>query len=67
MAPAAANFYDDPTKDLQVVGVTGTNGKTTTAFLVRDLLEADRQTDRPARDRQVDHRRRDPRGRSHDS
>ena len=45
MAPAAANFYKDPTKDLQVVGVTGTNGKTTTAFLVRDLLEADgRQT-----------------------
>lgn len=45
MAPAAANFYGDPTKDLQVVGVTGTNGKTTTAFLVRDLLEADqRQT-----------------------
>ncbi len=41
MAPAAANFYKDPTKDLQVVGVTGTNGKTTTAFLVRDLLEAD--------------------------
>ena len=43
MAPAAANFYDDPTKDLQVVGVTGTNGKTTTAFLVRDLLEADKR------------------------
>ena len=45
MAPAAANFYGDPTNDLQTVGVTGTNGKTTTAFLVRDLLEADnRQT-----------------------
>lgn len=43
MAPAAANFYGDPTKDLQVVGVTGTNGKTTTAFLVRDLLEADKR------------------------
>ncbi len=45
MAPAAAGFYEDPTNVLQVVGVTGTNGKTTTAFLVRDLLEADgRQT-----------------------
>jgi UDP-N-acetylmuramoyl-L-alanyl-D-glutamate--2,6-diaminopimelate ligase len=45
MAPAAANFYKDPTRDLHIVGVTGTNGKTTTAFLVRDLLEADhRQT-----------------------
>jgi UDP-N-acetylmuramoyl-L-alanyl-D-glutamate--2,6-diaminopimelate ligase len=41
MAPAAARFYGDPTARLQVVGVTGTNGKTTTAFLVRALLEAD--------------------------
>jgi UDP-N-acetylmuramoyl-L-alanyl-D-glutamate--2,6-diaminopimelate ligase len=41
MAPAAAAFYGDPTADLDVVGVTGTNGKTTTAFLVRALLEAD--------------------------
>ena len=40
MAPAAAAFYGDPTKALDVVGVTGTNGKTTTAFLVRALLEA---------------------------
>jgi UDP-N-acetylmuramoyl-L-alanyl-D-glutamate--2,6-diaminopimelate ligase len=40
MAPAAARFYGDPSERLQVVGVTGTNGKTTTAFLVRGLLEA---------------------------
>jgi UDP-N-acetylmuramoyl-L-alanyl-D-glutamate--2,6-diaminopimelate ligase len=40
MAPAAARFYGDPTAELQVAGVTGTNGKTTTAFLVRALLEA---------------------------
>jgi UDP-N-acetylmuramoyl-L-alanyl-D-glutamate--2,6-diaminopimelate ligase len=40
MAPAAAAFYGDPTATLQIVGVTGTNGKTTTAFLVRALLEA---------------------------
>ena len=45
MAPAAANFYWDPTADLDVVGVTGTNGKTTTAFLIRELLQASgRQT-----------------------
>jgi UDP-N-acetylmuramoyl-L-alanyl-D-glutamate--2,6-diaminopimelate ligase len=45
MAPAAAAFYGDPTSGLQTVGVTGTNGKTTTAFLVRALLEASgRQT-----------------------
>jgi UDP-N-acetylmuramoyl-L-alanyl-D-glutamate--2,6-diaminopimelate ligase len=43
MAPAAARFYGDPTSELQVVGVTGTNGKTTTAFLMRSLLEADRR------------------------
>ncbi len=40
MAPAAAAFYGDPTSTLETVGVTGTNGKTTTAFLVRALLEA---------------------------
>jgi UDP-N-acetylmuramoyl-L-alanyl-D-glutamate--2,6-diaminopimelate ligase len=40
MAPAAAAFYRDPTATLETVGVTGTNGKTTTAFLVRALLEA---------------------------
>ncbi|MHB8656834.1 MAG: UDP-N-acetylmuramoyl-L-alanyl-D-glutamate--2,6-diaminopimelate ligase [Solirubrobacteraceae bacterium] len=41
MALAAARFYEDPTGKLETVGVTGTNGKTTTAFLVRSLLEAD--------------------------
>jgi UDP-N-acetylmuramoyl-L-alanyl-D-glutamate--2,6-diaminopimelate ligase len=40
MGPAAARFYGDPTAELDVVGVTGTNGKTTTAFLLRHLLEA---------------------------
>ncbi len=45
MAPAAAAFFGHPTDSLTVVGVTGTNGKTTSAFLVRSLLEADgRQT-----------------------
>jgi UDP-N-acetylmuramoyl-L-alanyl-D-glutamate--2,6-diaminopimelate ligase len=39
MAVAAARFHGDPTARLPVVGVTGTNGKTTTAFLVRSLLE----------------------------
>ena len=41
MAPAAAAFNGDPTARLATVGVTGTNGKTTSAFLVRALLEAD--------------------------
>jgi UDP-N-acetylmuramoyl-L-alanyl-D-glutamate--2,6-diaminopimelate ligase len=40
MAPVAARFNGDPTAELRVVGVTGTNGKTTTAFLVREILRA---------------------------
>jgi UDP-N-acetylmuramoyl-L-alanyl-D-glutamate--2,6-diaminopimelate ligase len=40
MAPIAAAFNEDPTSELIVVGITGTNGKTTTAFLVRHLLES---------------------------
>ena len=40
MAPAAARFHGDPTARLRMVGITGTNGKTTTAFLTRSLLEA---------------------------
>jgi UDP-N-acetylmuramoyl-L-alanyl-D-glutamate--2,6-diaminopimelate ligase len=40
MAHAAARFYGDPTAELRVVGVTGTSGKTTTAWLVRAMLEA---------------------------
>jgi UDP-N-acetylmuramoyl-L-alanyl-D-glutamate--2,6-diaminopimelate ligase len=45
MAPAAARFNGDPSATLGVVAVTGTNGKTTTAFLVRELLgAAGRQT-----------------------
>jgi UDP-N-acetylmuramoyl-L-alanyl-D-glutamate--2,6-diaminopimelate ligase len=39
MAVAAARFHGDPTARLPVVGITGTNGKTTTAFLVRSLRE----------------------------
>ncbi len=43
MAEAAARFCGDPTATLAVAGITGTNGKTTTAFLLRALLEADRR------------------------
>src|SRR5919201_5863951 len=39
MAEAAGRFHGDPTRTLRVVGITGTNGKTTTAFLVRSILE----------------------------
>jgi UDP-N-acetylmuramoyl-L-alanyl-D-glutamate--2,6-diaminopimelate ligase len=40
MGPAAARFYGDPTAQLELVGITGTNGKTTTAYLIRHLMEA---------------------------
>jgi UDP-N-acetylmuramoyl-L-alanyl-D-glutamate--2,6-diaminopimelate ligase len=40
MAPMAARFFGEPTKELKVAGITGTNGKTTTAFLLREVLEA---------------------------
>jgi UDP-N-acetylmuramoyl-L-alanyl-D-glutamate--2,6-diaminopimelate ligase len=38
MAQAAVIFFGDPTKELEVGGVTGTNGKTTTAYLLRSIL-----------------------------
>jgi UDP-N-acetylmuramoyl-L-alanyl-D-glutamate--2,6-diaminopimelate ligase len=38
--PAAAWVYGDPSQDLLVIGVTGTNGKTTTAYLVDAGLRA---------------------------
>src|SRR5205823_5025147 len=40
MAVAAVAFFGDPTRDLLVAGVTGTNGKTTTAYLLDGILEA---------------------------
>ena len=40
MAAMAASFYDHPTLELKLVGVTGTNGKTTTATLLYDMFMA---------------------------
>ena len=40
MADLAAAFYDYPARELQLVGVTGTNGKTTVATLLYDLFRA---------------------------
>src|SRR5207253_3542050 len=39
MPRAAVAFFGDPTRELDVVAVTGTSGKTTTAFLLRSILE----------------------------
>ncbi|MEW6260785.1 MAG: UDP-N-acetylmuramoyl-L-alanyl-D-glutamate--2,6-diaminopimelate ligase [Thermodesulfobacteriota bacterium] len=39
LARIAARFYGDPSRDLTVLAVTGTNGKTTTAFLIEHILQ----------------------------
>ena len=39
LAGMSANFYGHPSRKLRLVGVTGTNGKTTTAYLIASLLE----------------------------
>jgi UDP-N-acetylmuramoyl-L-alanyl-D-glutamate--2,6-diaminopimelate ligase len=40
MAPAADVFFGEPTQELEVAGVTGTSGKTTTSFLLFAILAA---------------------------
>lgn len=40
MPCAAVEFFGDPTKELRVAAVTGTNGKTTTAYLLWSILDA---------------------------
>lgn len=35
----ACNFYKNPTRELKVVGVTGTKGKTTTTYMIKSILE----------------------------
>ncbi len=40
LARIAANFHEHPSKKLRLVGVTGTNGKTTTTHLIKSVLAA---------------------------
>ncbi len=39
MAFVSAAFFDHPAKDMKIIGVTGTKGKTTTTYLVKSILE----------------------------
>jgi UDP-N-acetylmuramoyl-L-alanyl-D-glutamate--2,6-diaminopimelate ligase len=41
MAEIACAFYNHPARHLQLIGITGTNGKSTTSFMCRDMLKAD--------------------------
>ncbi len=40
LAYISRNFYSDPSSHLRVVGITGTNGKTTTSYLIHGALES---------------------------
>ncbi len=40
LAPLAAAFFGHPSKKMQLVGITGTNGKTTTSYLVQSVYDA---------------------------
>ncbi len=39
MSLMAAAFYENPAKELKLIGITGTKGKTTTSYMVKSILE----------------------------
>lgn len=40
LAILAKNYFDNPQKKMKIIGITGTNGKTTSAFMMKSLLES---------------------------
>ncbi|KHD38273.1 UDP-N-acetylmuramoylalanyl-D-glutamate--2,6-diaminopimelate ligase [Clostridium acetobutylicum] len=40
MAVMGANFYDNPSHKLKLIGITGTNGKTTSTYMMKSMLES---------------------------
>ncbi|MGI6584638.1 MAG: UDP-N-acetylmuramoyl-L-alanyl-D-glutamate--2,6-diaminopimelate ligase [Gracilibacteraceae bacterium] len=43
MPVIASNFYGNPSQKLRLIGITGTNGKTTTTYLIKSIMEANKQ------------------------
>ena len=39
MALMACNFYGNPSKKMKIIGITGTNGKTTSTYIIKSILE----------------------------
>ena len=39
LSKCSCNFYDNPSKKMKVIGITGTKGKTTTSFMLKKILE----------------------------
>lgn len=39
LAMASSNYYDNPSRKMKIIGITGTNGKTTTGFMMKNVLE----------------------------
>ena len=40
LAISASNYYNNPSSAMKIIGITGTNGKTTSAFMLKAILEA---------------------------